>query len=275
MKRERPTDPIVDALKRHIVDLLAIKGRLELLKEFDLELRRLGKEHEAVRNENVLRLLRDSFDMSVINLCSLRDALAKPKPSSLLHRLKRECARLRRVTPDECDPPPVVFEIPDPVARESAVRTWTRRIAAGWNQSFDELFPGGSPVTEERMQATITRFLKDTEPTDRDRNMVRAHRHEPHFNPTYFQRVPEVLQQVGVFEHLLSRLYNILTHAVFIMEPPVAISAPEVARDLTDLVLRGSILEVLRTHERPASPSDLQWDYEATRDAFYGVKPPG
>ena len=71
-----------------------IHGRLPILQALKVELDKMGD--LPVGNRAVLRMVRDSFDMLVIDLYSLRDGLVKD--AGLLNRLRPSFYALRKFT---------------------------------------------------------------------------------------------------------------------------------------------------------------------------------
>src|SRR5882762_7737005 len=171
-------DPLLELLLKNIRQLLITKGRLPTLKALAAELKRVGGgDDPPLRNANVLQLVRDSFDMLVIDLASMREAMTKRH--GVFNMLRKEVSRFRRFAPEECDPGPTAFADQDPTAEETAkweegLRVW---MAGRWNAVLDRLFPSGPQITEDHITDLIKRFRTETEPTDKDRNHVRAHRY--------------------------------------------------------------------------------------------------
>lgn len=91
-------DPMAEAVHEDIRTLLAIKGRLPFIQALAAELRRMAA---PVRNDIVMRIVRDAFDLLVIHLASLREKMTKTDDSTL-NRLVDCLPRLRRFTPDDC-----------------------------------------------------------------------------------------------------------------------------------------------------------------------------
>ena len=82
--------------KRRYPLLLATNKELDALID-NLMVKKVGRRKPGIWNDAVLQLLRDSFDMLVIDLASIREGLVEK--TGLLNRLKQDCARLRRYEP--------------------------------------------------------------------------------------------------------------------------------------------------------------------------------
>jgi hypothetical protein len=129
----------------------------------------------------------------------------------------------------------------DEQVREVIAEHVRHQIADGLNAAFDRLFPNGEPVTQEHVKALVARFRKDTEPTDRDRNRARAHRHERTFDSRHRQDLVEVQEQVRVFDQYLGDLYLVLTKSQHHMHLETDANVDNAASDMADLIMLGSI----------------------------------
>jgi hypothetical protein len=266
---------VVEALREAIHSLLVIKGRLPVLQAVAQELKRMqGGQDYRVRNDAVLRVVRDSYDMLVVDLASLREGVTGRR--GLFKKLRRHRHDLRRFGPDDVDLRPIQY-IGTPLSKTAEAefiaseRAW---MAARWNEVFDRLFPDGASVTKAQVDDLMNRFRKDTEPTKNDRNRVRAHRYEEASNGSaaYFQTLGQVEAQIQVFERYFNDLFLVLAKGSYEMTPLVAANAEGTARDLADLILLGSInWAVIRYGLVPekAAPGDLPPWYWHRRKEFY------
>ncbi len=266
---------IVESLREAIHNLLVIKGRLPVLQAVAQELDRMqGGQDYRVRNDAVLRVVRDSYDMLVVDLASLREGVTGSQ--GLFKRLRKHRNELRRFGPDDVDPRPIHY-IGEPLSKAAEAefiaseREW---MAARWNEVFDGLFPAGAPVAEAHIDDLMSRFRKDTEPTNHDRNRVRAHRYEDASKEgaKYFQTLGQVEAQIHVFERYFNDLFLVLTKGSYAMTPLVAANVESTARDLADLILLGSInWAVIRyglVPEKAATDGPPHW-YWFLREEFY------
>ncbi len=223
----------VDALlKKGINDLLNIKGRLPLHKAIIDEVQRVGVETGDPVNDAVLQLVRDGFDMLVIDLASLREGLVARY--GLLNKLNTCLPRLGRFTVEGLDREGIPY-----LEEERSAPEWQReRSADDRNKVFDRLFPACSLVTEEHVTDLIKRFRKDTHPTDRDRNEVRAHRFETP-NAQWRQTLEMVEKQIAVFERYFNDLAFVLTLTHYCMDPLIYANPNQTAKDLVSLIMLG------------------------------------
>jgi len=109
-------------------------------------------------NDAVLQVMRDSFDMLVIDLYSIREMLVMRGGLFALLKEHPERLHVRESSVDNPDLRKIV--------------TGQIREAARWLLQTDE------PATTDVVAALCSRFIADTKPLDRDRNQVRAHRFE-------------------------------------------------------------------------------------------------
>jgi len=160
--------------------------------------------------------------------------------------------------------------VPNAVA-EKAIGDYVQSEMAAWfNRAFDHLFPSGEPVENAHVRNLVKRFRSETEATDRDRNRVRAHRHERAYDPKHRQDLREVDQQVGVFERYLGDLYAILTRSQYSFDTPTCADPENAATDVADLIMLGSInhatLEYGLVRAQPLEEDRLYW---LKRQQFY------
>ena len=245
-------DEVVTALKAAIHAFVRTKRRYFLLVATAKELDRLtdamntgrtdGKE-TPIRNDAVLQLVRDCFDMFVIDLASIREGLVEA--SGLLNQLKKSPSRLKRCDASEFAPRPVVVIGGDDHDRVAAeVDEYGRElIAKGINDALEWLIPAEYPVTADGVGRLIARFIKETDPIDKDRNHVRAHRyeHRPFDRHRHFQPLTALQSQLELFEHLLGDLYLVLTRNSYHLELKFQASNSRTADDLADIMVHGSI----------------------------------
>jgi len=233
-------DPdLIKVVNDNLITLLDIKTRLPFLRALAKELVRVGL-GKPIRNDILLRVVNDSFDVLVIDLASLREGMTKGD-QGIFSRLREDPSSLRRFAPEEFDPKVHLVAGADEGVRDVIAEHVRRQIADGLNAALDRLFPEGPPVTETHVNGLITRFRKDTEPTDRDRNRARAHRHERSFDLTHRQDLDQVEQQVKVFDRYLSDLYLILTKSQHHMHLETEANVEDAANDMADLLIHGSI----------------------------------
>jgi hypothetical protein len=256
------------AVEERIHTLLSIKARLPFLLALAEELARIGGD-KPVRNDIVLKMANDSFDLMVIDLASLREGMTNGDGSTM-NRLAERASNLRRLKPEDCDPQLKMAGGRDPIA-EQAIGDHVRTEMAAWfNRAFDRLFPAGEPVIEAHVKDLIARFRKDTEATDRDRNRVRAHRYERAFDPKHRQDLREVEQQVGVFERYLGDLFAVLTKSQYSFHAPTWANVDNAATDVADLIVVGSINQAtLEYGVVGAEPLETDRLYWLKRQQFY------
>ena len=88
-------------LKTGLSNLVALKMRLPILQAFMDAFNAMSERGETVvRNDVVLQLVRDSFDMLVIDLASLCEGLTK---GGFFASLKEHAGLLRRFAPDDVE----------------------------------------------------------------------------------------------------------------------------------------------------------------------------
>ncbi len=227
---------LIKVVSDSLLTLLDIKTRLPFLRALAQELVRVGL-GKPIRNDILLRVVNDSFDLLVIDLASLREGMTNGDHGALI-RLRQDPSSLKRFKPEDIDPDVrlVQEDVKDVIAEH--VR---REVAAGLNAALDRLFPDGDPITERHVKNLIERFRKETEATHRDRNRVRAHRYEGAFEVKHRQDLAQVQQQVEVFDRYLGDLYLVLTRSQHHMHLATMANVEDAATDITDLLLHGSI----------------------------------
>jgi hypothetical protein len=238
-------DELQTSLKENISQLLFTKARLPVLKALAIELKRIGNGVDPPsRNGCVLQLVRDSFDMMVIDLASLREGMTASRGT--LNMLRQNLHRIKRFTPEDCEPDPIAFTNAEPDEQEKLHfrQMLSIRMSDQWNAVFERLFPGVVRVTDDEITKLIAKFRADTEAIYSDRNRVRAHRFEEAARNAarFFQPLAQVEVQFGVFERYLKDLYFVLEPGTsYLMDVPRLADPDKTADDLADLMTLGSI----------------------------------
>lgn len=268
-------DELLEQLKRAIRDLLVIKGRLPYLLAISNELVRMnGDDGIPIRNYAVYRMSHDSYDMLVIDLASLREGLTEHQ--GLFNRLCEAKGRFKTFTASDCDPgsPIYVGQMKtSPDGREAFDAKIRKRMAGAWNKSMAWLFPNGVPVMDADIKALIRRFLKETKPTDLDRNRVRAHRYENDQRDASAlrQSLHQISEQVAVFEKYLNQLFLVLTPGGQHDMRAIRVSGDprSTANDLADIMVWGSISQAARKYGAvPAGANGRSESYFSCRNRF-------
>jgi hypothetical protein len=230
-------------LSKAIEVLSRVKERLPLLKALAAELDRMAAgRHVIARNELVLQMAHDSHDMLVIDLHSLREHMLSDR--GLFKVMAIHCRLLRRFTADDHNEEGIFLGPPE---HESIVKDSIRNfMVARWNEVFDRVFPGRrTRVKEKHVEKLRLKFKQETQPTEDDRNMVRAHRYAEHHDPqavsAAFQSLDRVEAQIKVFERHLRDLLFLATRGGHAMNWPITGDADTTAGDLADLIVHGSI----------------------------------
>lgn len=224
---DNETFPEINALlERAMWSLVSIKRRYPLLLKTieKIEHVRTRSRHREFHNDALVQILRDSFDMLVIDLASLREGITQR--SGLLDSIRKSPRVLRARSPQEFDHP----------AREL--------LAQGAINALNRLGLGLGPFSRENIDDLIDRFRAETEPIDRDRNRVRAHRFEraSQGGGQVFIPLPALGGQIQVFGAYLSDLYLVVTGMAFdTSSSSFASSVDGTADDLADIIIHGSI----------------------------------
>src|SRR5579871_192706 len=143
---------VVDALQAMVNAIIWAKRRYPMLlaaaKELDAlsdVMRAKSGKEVPIRNDAVLQLLRDSFDMLVIDLASIREGLVER--AGVLNRLRATPTRLRRCERDEIAPRPVVIVGEGDHARShrEVEEHGIDLIVRGINAALERLVPGVYP----------------------------------------------------------------------------------------------------------------------------------
>jgi hypothetical protein len=262
-------EPLAKMASATIHYFLGVRARLPFLRAVVAEGGRIAAEGLPLKNDILLRLFSDSYDMLVIDLCSLRERVAK---KGLFTRLHQHLDRLRRFRPTDFNPQPMLLgdEWTSDLAHDF-VAGEAKFMSDDCNKYFDWLFPGGDPVTPEHVRALTKRFLEDTKPTFLDRNKARAHRYEekPAAAAQHFQTLEQVQQQVEVFERYLHAICLVLTGGSFAMDSPgFRWDVEATAQDLADLIVIGSINEAVVRYGVVTDEKDMTFRYWFRRKKF-------
>lgn len=247
-------DELRDLLDRTMSAFVITKRRYLLVKATLVEWERVEKRMDDLAegktrrfgNDAVIQMLRDSFDMLVIDLASVRENMVEKK--GLLGRLKSDLyAQVRQCRPDDLEARKIMVFGDDPASHD-AVRAELdaaerRRSAEAVNAALGQVFPGGYPVTSAAVAKLIERFMKDTDALDKDRNHIRAHRYEyrPFDRNKYFCPPDAVSEHLKVIEKYLVDLYFVITWGTYYATLDFNSGAKHVAEDLADLIVHGSI----------------------------------
>lgn len=281
---DEPKDELRDLLDSTMSAFVITKRRYLLVAATVAELERIerhmsGLDSEAKRhpgNDAVFQMLRDSFDMLVIDLASIREGITAK--SGLLGRLKNDfISRLRRWAPEDIEPQKGVVYGGDPATHEEFLAQHDalirRQIADNANGVLERLIPGEYPVTQTGIGTLIDRFRRDTEAIDRDRNHVRAHRYEHRQGDRnrYFCSPDAVGEHLKVMESYLVDLYLVLTLGDYHATLDFNSSAKHVAKDLADLIVHGSINRAANVYgmSERTETNPVPW-YRAYRKKFFG-----
>jgi hypothetical protein len=195
-------------------------------------------------NDGVLQVLRDSFDMLVIDLFSIREAIVES--DGLIARLRQLPGFLRPAVDGEewTAPIPPKDRGAKPENRDARRDAFfERHFIKGLNDAVERLAPHGAAASPDAAKSLIKRFRTETAALDDDRNRVRAHRYEKTSKETnhLFIPLPDLAAQMETMERYISELYFVSTGNNFHMSTTFSYSDDETARDLADLIVLGSI----------------------------------
>ena len=155
--------PILDALENAVWAFTSVRRRYPLLVDTAAELERLKERFRPqTYNDGLMQVMRDSFDMLVIDLFSIRESLVES--GGLLNLIRAEPQTLRRRTPAEFEPPSItILGVLSDEAREQLLREGQReeqeRYAQEINSAIDRLVGPSDPVTATDVAAWITRSM--------------------------------------------------------------------------------------------------------------------
>lgn len=254
--------------KRRYLLLIATLAEWERVEKRMDELAEGKTRHRG--NDAVVQMLRDSFDMLVIDLASIRESMVERK--GLLGRLKSDLhVHIRQCASSDLKPRSVVaFGTDHDGIRAEYDAAERRSIAKAVNTALGEMFPGGFPVTSNAVGKLIERFIRDTDAIDKDRNHVRAHRyeHRPFDRTKYFCPPDAVGEHLKVIEKYLVDLYFVVTWATYHAHLDFNSGAKRVAEDLADLIVHGSIGHAVTacgmSHQSDQNPHPWYWYHRKT-----------
>lgn len=237
------TDPVVEELDTAIFAFLLVKQRYPILMATAVEMDRLRKRLDIRRTANsaAIQIMRDSFDMLVIDLHSVRERLARHGLFDLLKQAPSRLSPTPSTAPDSCLANLVTAQI-----RQAATRL------NGTDQA----------ATLAMVEALCTRFITDTKPLDEDRNRVRAHRYQQKRDTSdLFIALPDLQGQIDIMRRYLEDLYLVITHNGHSMD--LADSSAHLAEDMADIIVHGSINEACNYYGLPRkteeNPTPWYW----------------
>jgi hypothetical protein len=241
-------DPLVTALERAIHAFLRVKRRYPILVATSKEMERLKKRSDVrpLSHDALIQIMRDSFDMLVIDLYSIRESLTAKR--GLFSLLEAEPHRLW-ARPSTAAIPFVAHIATKNVGNAVKALTGSRRRA-----------------TADTVRELCRRFRERTEPLDADRNRVRAHRYQQEKDTSrFFLGLPKLRRQIDFMSLYLRRMYLIVTHSDFSME--LAFAGSGVAPDLADIIVHGSINAAVNYYRvvQPTKSNPTPWYWHARR----------
>ncbi|HEX3694520.1 MAG TPA: hypothetical protein VH374_03935 [Polyangia bacterium] len=265
---------ISSALENAVWAFTLVRRRYPLLMDTAAELGRV-REHVNVygHNDGLMQIMRDSFDMLVIDLFSIRESLVER--GGLLDLVRQSPQILRRRSPEEFHPNETGAGLSDEERTRmlpDLIRLTQERYARGINTAINRLVGSSDPVTAESVDQLIADFRRATEALDRDRNRVRAHRYQrgSHDTTHLFIPLPDLVSQIGVVERLLADFYLIVHNGSFAMEMTFACDPTGTAESLADLLVHGTINRATLAYgavpTEPSGADDRPW-YWAKREA--------
>ncbi len=236
-------DPIVKELDRAIFAFLLVKRRYPVLLGTAAAMEQLRKRRDIrpVPNHAAIQLMRDSFDMLVIDLYSIRESLTKDGLFGLL-----------RKSPDRLSP--TLSTAVDPYL--------ARLVTSSVLKAAKRLNGTDQAATAATVQDLCNRFRRDTAPLDADRNRVRAHRYQQKTDTSkLFIVLPNLQGQIDIVRRYLSDLYLVITHNGHSMD--LAQVSGNLAEDMADIIVHGSINEAVNyygvTRQTSANPTPWYW----------------
>jgi len=266
--------PLSSALENAVWAFTLVRRRYPLLMETAAELERVRKHTEAKgHNDGLMQIMRDSFDMLVIDLFSIRESLVER--GGLLDLIREAPGVLRRRAPDEFQPTTTGAGLSDE-DRERLLpelrREEQERYARDINTAIDSLVGPSETPTADDVQNLIAQFRRNTELLDRDRNRVRAHRYQRGNRDTthLFIALPDLASQIDVVQRLLADLYLIVHNGSFAMAMTFACDPTGTAESLADLLVHGTINRATLAYgavaSEPTETDQRPW-YWAKREA--------
>lgn len=257
----------VECLHQDIARLLSIKARLPLLRELRDELKRLDPNQTIpVRNDALLLVMQDSFDMLVIELCSLRERMTRE--GGIFYSLQEYPGLLRKLTPEDIEDQPIIGH--GKLTPEDAQRQVKEMLLQSCNAVFIKLFSDRKRARKTHIEALRLRFKQETLPTNDDRNNVRAHRQEKHMAANHFQSLTQVEEQIKIFESYLNDLLLVVNRSNVPMRAMVIADTAQTATDIADIICHGSISTATQEYglAKPLEEDGPEW-YSEFREQYF------
>jgi hypothetical protein len=243
-------DAIVEELDTAIFAFLLVKQRYPILMETAAEMERLRSRPDIRRTSNdaAIQIMRDSFDMLVIDLYSVRERISRNGLFELLKQTPERLSPTPSTAPDQHLANLVTAQI-----RDAAVRL------SGTDQ----------PANLQTVETLCVRFRADTNPLDEDRNRVRAHRfQQKRDTSSLFIVLPDLQAQIDVMRRYLEDLYLIITHNGHSMD--LADTSGNLAQDMADVIVHGSINAACNYYGVPKKTEQnvTPWYWHARRETL-------
>ena len=273
-------EPFTTAIERTIDDAVwaftAVRRRYPLLMKTSTELERVrGRFTYKFHNDGLMQILRDSFDMLVIDLFSIRESLVER--GGVLDQVRDNPSYFRRRRSEEFEPDPITFLGVSPTRREELMpelqEASRRRIAMDINSAIERLVGPADPVTAAHVDDLIKRLRSETEPLDRDRNRVRAHRYQRgHGDPKFFIDLPDLGAQIDVLDRYLKNLHLALTECGTSTSTSFIYATGTTHEDLADVLVHGSINRATLAYglasEKPVPADPTPWYWAKRKSAL-------
>jgi hypothetical protein len=273
--KEKVDQSLTEQISSTVNALLVVKARLPPILDLIEELKLVAQDEKVgVKNGIVLQMARDSFDMCVIDLASLRERMVQD--TGILNQLRHHLERFLPRTPASFGGREVTWlGKADPVGLKAVQAHEQRLLAKYHHEALQRLFRG-VPVTDSAVDALIQRFLDDTRAIDRDRNTVRAHRYEipPNLAEKFYLEPKRVQSELKKFDRYLNDISLVVDSSTWAMEPLVYGNKKDAVEGMADLIVWGGInsaclkYEVTPERLESAPPEDsVRW-YWAKRERY-------
>lgn len=273
-------EPFSSTIEKAIGDAVwaftAVRRRYPLLMKTSAEIDRVRERFTyKFHNDGLMQILRDSFDMLVVDLFSIRESLVER--GGVLDQVRENPSYLRRRTPNEFEPNTITVLGASPARRDELMPELQdasrRRIAMDINSAIERLVGCADPVTGAHVDDLIKRLRSETAPLDRDRNRVRAHRYQRgHGDTRFFIELPDLGGQIDVLDRYLRNLHLALTDYGTSTSTSFMYATGTTHEDLADIIVHGSINRATLAYglalDKPVADAPTPWYWAKRKSAL-------
>lgn len=243
---------LVSHLNKLELALTAAQNRYYFLLEFEkVQSSRLVDGPIPMRNDIIVQMMRDTFDMLVNDIVSFCESMVEH--GGFFEKLKKLKAVITLLRQEEITPPePNIINIgyeQSEQERDQQIREikneYIRRILDGQKETLSTLFPGLKSrrelrVTEKDVNKLILKFKEIYASVKKYRNHISAHRFERKSEKPRSLSLDEIGKSLDGIQHIMNAIRVVLDSSSFAYMGTFRVSPVQTSEDLLDLMFTGS-----------------------------------